>query len=121
MLRLRVLSATAGVPLLLLCAVLGGVWYLCLVRVGAVLSALEVCSMLKLAGRGERWNEIDEARETLEGQIANGEAFAKLNPRPAAAAAAQGQSQANSPAVPSFSSVRRCGMACIFSAREPPA
>ena len=50
MLRLRFLSAFFGVPVLLGVTIAGGVWYAAAVVVGAVLSSLEVFSMLAGAG-----------------------------------------------------------------------
>jgi phosphatidate cytidylyltransferase len=49
-LRLRVLSATLGVPLLLGVTIAGGVWYAVGVAIGAVLCAIEMSSMLSGAG-----------------------------------------------------------------------
>ena len=50
MLRLRVLSALLGVPLLLLLPVVGGGWYVAAVVGGAILAAFELFSMLGGAG-----------------------------------------------------------------------
>ena len=50
MLRLRVLSAIVGVPILLGLAVAGGVWYVGAVVVSAIIGTLEVFSMLRGAG-----------------------------------------------------------------------
>jgi phosphatidate cytidylyltransferase len=49
-LRLRVLSAAIGVPILLLLAGAGGWWYVGLVVAGALLGAYEMLSMLTAAG-----------------------------------------------------------------------
>jgi phosphatidate cytidylyltransferase len=49
-LRLRVLSAFVGIPILLLLAVVGGWWYVAAVVAGAMLAAHEVFAMLTAAG-----------------------------------------------------------------------
>jgi phosphatidate cytidylyltransferase len=49
-LRLRVLSAIIGVPLLLLVAIIGGGWYVAAVTAGAMVATYEVISMLRGAG-----------------------------------------------------------------------
>lgn len=50
MLRLRVLSALVGVPVLLGIAVVGGPWYVAAVVAGGIVAALEMFSMLVGAG-----------------------------------------------------------------------
>lgn len=50
MLRLRVLSALVGVPILVALAVLGGGWYIAAVVAGGVAATLELFSMLKASG-----------------------------------------------------------------------
>ena len=50
MLRLRFLSAFFGVPVLLGVTIAGGGWYAAAVVVGAILSSLEISSMLVGAG-----------------------------------------------------------------------
>lgn len=50
MLRLRILSAVVGVPLLLLVAVAGGSWYVAAVTAGAMVATYEIISMLRGAG-----------------------------------------------------------------------
>jgi phosphatidate cytidylyltransferase len=49
-LRLRIVSALVGVPILLLIAVVGGGWYVAAVVAGAIVATLEVFSMLSGAG-----------------------------------------------------------------------
>lgn len=50
MLRLRILSAVVGVPILIALAVLGGGWYVVAVTAGGLLASLEVFTMLRAAG-----------------------------------------------------------------------
>ena len=50
MLRLRVVSALVGTPILLLIAIVGGGWYVAAVVGGAIVATLEVFSMLYGAG-----------------------------------------------------------------------
>jgi phosphatidate cytidylyltransferase len=49
-LRLRVLSAVIGVPILLLVAIAGGAWYVAAVALGSMVATYEVISMLRVAG-----------------------------------------------------------------------
>jgi len=49
-LRLRVVSAVIGVPILLLVAIAGGAWYVAAVTLGAMAATVEVFSMLTGAG-----------------------------------------------------------------------
>jgi phosphatidate cytidylyltransferase len=49
-LRLRVLSAVIGVPVLLLIAIAGGGWYVAAVTVGAMVATYEIVVMLRGAG-----------------------------------------------------------------------
>jgi phosphatidate cytidylyltransferase len=58
-LRLRVLSAFIGVPILLLLALVGGSWYVAAVVGGAIAATFEMSSMLAGAGfRPARWLAI---------------------------------------------------------------
>lgn len=50
MLRLRILSAVIGVPILLLVAIAGGAWYVAAVALGSMVATYEVISMLRGAG-----------------------------------------------------------------------
>lgn len=50
MLRLRILSAVIGVPVLLLIAIIGGGWYVAAVTIGAMVATYEIMAMLRGAG-----------------------------------------------------------------------